>query len=785
MIERMRRIIVGGLLIAIALALLLYVSLREIPESEVVTIEPATFVGGETCAHCHAPEAELWRGSHHDLAMQVANEDTVLGDFDEATLTHFGVTSTFFKRDEKFFVRTEGPDGGLHDYEVAYTFGALPLQQYLVPFPGGRYQALTLAWDTRPVAEGGQRWFHLQPGERIPPGDALHWTAPSYNWNFMCAECHSTHLEKNYRLEEDRYQTTWSEIDVSCEACHGPGSHHVRWAEAVSAGAPADPESNVSSMSSMSNISSRGLVVGLGDLDDATWITDTETGLSRREPPRQSRLVIEMCARCHSRRSIFHDEYVYGRPLMDTHRPALLDETLYYADGQIEEEVYVYGSFLQSKMYREGVTCQDCHDPHSLSVRATGNAVCASCHLPEKFETPTHHFHRAESSGAQCVECHMPARNYMVVDPRRDHSFRVPRPDVTVDIGSPNACTGCHADRTANWAAETLVRWYGPERYNAPHYGEAIHAGRSGLAGAEPALIELADDPAMPWIARATAVSLLERYLSQQSLPTIERSLASTDPLLRSAAVEILSLVDPPSRLALGYPLLNDPIRQVRLEAARVLTSVADQMSAAQRSTLDRALEEYRAAQMVNADRPGYHLNLSVIDQQLGDLESAERSLRTALSLDPSFAPAYVNLADVFRLKGQDAEGERVLRDGLSVAPDDASLYHALGLLLARGQRQEEAVDALGRAAALQPENARYGYVYGVALHSAGETDRALEVLDASHRREPANRELLIALATISRENGDATRAVEYGRKLVALSPQDPAARELLEQLQR
>jgi Flp pilus assembly protein TadD len=289
----------------------------------------------------------------------------------------------------------------------------------------------------------------------------------------------------------------------------------------------------------------------------------------------------------------------------------------------------------------------------------------------------------------------------------------------------------------------------------------------------------------MPWIARATAVSLLERYLSQQSLPTIERSLASTDPLLRSAAVEILSLVDPPSRLALGYPLLNDPIRQVRLEAARVLTSVADQMSAAQRSTLDRALEEYRAAQMVNADRPGYHLNLSVIDQQLGDLESAERSLRTALSLDPSFAPAYVNLADVFRLKGQDAEGERVLRDGLSVAPDDASLYHALGLLLARGQRQEEAVDALGRAAALQPENARYGYVYGVALHSAGETDRALEVLDASHRREPANRELLIALATISRENGDATRAVEYGRKLVALSPQDPAARELLEQLQR
>jgi Flp pilus assembly protein TadD len=779
MIERMRRTVMTGLLVAMALGLLLYVSLREIPESENVTIEPPNFVGGETCARCHEPQAELWRGSHHHLAMQVANEDTVLGDFDDATLTHFGVTSTFFKRDEKFFVRTEGPYGELHDYDVAYTFGALPLQQYLVPFPGGRYQALTLAWDTRPAAEGGLRWFHLQPEERIPAGDALHWTGPGYNWNYMCAECHSTNLEKNYSLEEDRYQTTWSEIDVSCEACHGPGSRHVSWAEAVPVGGPADAESD------MTNMTNRGLVVRLGDFDHATWIADTETGLSRREPPRQSRVVIEMCARCHSRRSIFEDDYVYGRSLMDTHRPALLDETLYYADGQIEEEVYEYGSFLQSKMYREGVTCQDCHDPHSLAVRATGNAVCASCHLPEKFDTPAHHFHRAESPGAQCVECHMPARTYMVVDPRRDHSFRVPRPDLTVDIGAPNACNGCHTDRTAIWAVDTVVRWYGPERYDATHYGEAIHAGRRGLANAESALIELADDVTMPAIARATAVSLLERYLSQQSLPTIERSLASTDPLLRSAAVEILSVVEPLSRLALGYPLLNDPVRQVRLEATRVLASVADQMSAAQRPAFDRALEEYRAAQRVNADRPGYHLNLSVVDQQLGDLESAERSLRTALRLDPSFAPAYVNLADVFRLKGQDEEGERVLREGLSVAPEDASLYHALGLLLTRGERQEEAVEALGRASVLQPENARYSYVYGVALHSAGETDRALEVLDAAHRREPANRELLIALVTISRENGAVSRAVEYGRKLVALSPQDPAARQLLEQLER
>jgi len=578
MIGRMSKRVLVGSLIAIAVALLLYISFREIPQAEVVTTEPAAYVGGATCARCHEAQTELWRGSHHDLAMQVANEETVLGDFGGKTLTQSGVTSTFFKEDEKFLVRTEGPNGELDDYEVAYTFGFQPLQQYLVPFPGGRYQALTVAWDSRPSDEGGQRWFSLQPNERIAPDDELHWTARGYNWNFMCAECHSTNLQKNYDLGENAYQTSWSEIDVSCEACHGPGSHHVGWAESVPEGASVDPGSSL------------GLVVRLGDSDNGVWMTDPETGLSKREPPRQSRVTIEMCARCHSRRGVFEDDYGYGRPLMDTHRPALLDERLYYADGQIEEEVYVYGSFLQSKMYREGVTCQDCHDPHSLSVRATGNAVCASCHLTEKFDTSDHHFHRAGSPGAQCVECHMPARNYMVVDPRRDHSFRVPRPDLSVEIGTPNACNGCHQDRSANWAADTVVAWYGPARYDEKHYGEAIHAGRRALVDAESALMELADDAAMPGIARATAVSLLGRYLSPSSVPTIERAMGSSDPLLRAAAAENLPALEVSSLLSLGLPLLHDPIRQVRLDATRVLASVAIHMTPTQRETFDRAL---------------------------------------------------------------------------------------------------------------------------------------------------------------------------------------------------
>ncbi|HHH43504.1 MAG TPA: hypothetical protein ENK49_05140, partial [Gammaproteobacteria bacterium] len=191
----------------------------------------AEFVGRPVCTACHTEQAVQWSGSNHDQAMQLATSHTVLGNFDNATFTNFGVTSSFFKKNGRFMVRTVGPDGKLKDYEIKYTFGVEPLQQYLVEFPGGRLQALSLAWDTRSKQQGGQRWFHLYPDENIAYDDELHWTRPSQNWNSMCAECHSTNLEKNYDPVTRTFATSWSEIDVSCEACHGPGSNHVRWAE--------------------------------------------------------------------------------------------------------------------------------------------------------------------------------------------------------------------------------------------------------------------------------------------------------------------------------------------------------------------------------------------------------------------------------------------------------------------------------------------------------------------------------------------------------------------------
>ena len=736
--------------------------------------EPAaTFVGRAACASCHAAETALWEGSHHDLAMQHADTQTVLGDFNEATIRQFGVTSTFFTRDGEFVVRTEGPDGILTDYSVAYTFGVDPLQQYLVEFPGGRLQALSLAWDSRPANVGGQRWFHLYPDEPITPQDPLHWTGQNQNWNFMCAECHSTNVNKNFNLIENRYDTTWSEIDVSCESCHGPASTHVTWAQDLTAGeGEVDERSN-------------GLTVSLKGAPPAAWMFDIDTGIAARKPPRESRSEIESCARCHSRRSVLAEEYVYGRPLMDSHRPALLEDPLYHPDGQISDEVYVYGSFLQSKMYAAGVTCSDCHDPHGLEVRGAGNATCAGCHLPAKFDIPDHHFHEAGSPGSRCVECHMPAVDYMVVDPRRDHSIRVPRPDLSLSLGTPNACNACHIDQSVQWAADAVAGWYGADRASAPHFGEAIRAGRQGLPGAAGALRQLADSPLAPSIVRATAFSLLERHFTGDAVPVVRRALGDDDPLVRVAAVSALGLIPPEARLELAMPLLTDPVRAVRLEAARVLAPTpVDRLSGGQRATLTRMLNEYRASQLVNADRAEAHLNLGVLDAQLGRYDDAERSYRTALRMNAAFSATHLNLADLYRQQGRDSEGEVVLREALTLAVDPAPIEHSLGLLLVRQRRLPEALRMLHRAAERRPDLPRYAYVYGVALQSSGDMDAALKVLLAAHERHFDDRDLLIALITMHRDAGMRDTALEFAHRFVEVSPRDPVARQLLGELE-
>lgn len=726
----------------------------------------AHYVDEQQCASCHASQADRWRGSHHDLAMQEASESTVLGNFDDAIFTKDGVRTRFFRRDGKFWINTDGPDGKPADFEVKYTFGVEPLQQYLLPLDRGRLQAFTVAWDTQ-----RRRWFHLYPGEHIDHRDELHWTRPSQNWNFMCAECHSTELKKNYDAETQSYQTAWKQIDVGCQACHGPASEHVQWSTVMNGearGANQRPTPAVDSAhgSSLTPRASRlGFTVDLSSHDSTPQI--------------------DTCARCHSRRATLTDDYLHGKPLLDTHLPSLLEASLYFADGQIEGEVYEYGSFLQSKMHQKGVRCSDCHEPHSLALRAPGNALCASCHnasapaarasidtsgLQKKnYDSVEHHFHEPGQPGSQCVDCHAPQRTYMVVDPRRDHSFRIPRPDLSSQLATPNACNSCHTQESTQWAADAIARRYGLPRHD-PTFGEILHAVRQGRPGSVSALTSLARDAAQPSIVRATAMQQLRLYPVASTLETLQSYFSAGDPLLRLAAVNGLEMLPPAQVAPLATPFLGDPVLAVRLDAVRLAAAApANALGPGQRERLLAAIGEFQKVQRENADTPAAWMNLGNLYASIGDTAAAAGAYQSALRLDENFVPAYVNFADLKSRGGDNTMAIALLRSAPQEAQQNAALQHALGLALIRERRYEEALSVLQNAAQAEPDNVRYAYVHGVALHDTGDQKAGIAVLKQALQLHPGDRTLLEVLAAYAVESGDADAAQLYRQKLRGL----------------
>jgi len=728
------------------------------------------FVGSQQCKQCHQNQYELWKGSHHDHAMEAATDESVLGNFNNASITIKDVISRFYKKNNAFYVRTDGPDGKLQDYPIKYTFGWYPLQQYLIELPRGHIQALGLAWDSRDKSEGGQRWFHLYPDSPPKAGDDLHWTGRDQTWNYQCAECHSTHLQKKYDVKKDRYQTTWSEMNVACEACHGPGENHIKWASK-----PASQKQLVKS---------KGLDITLDASGKANWDIDKKTSKPLRSPTLSNRKEIELCARCHSRRGQISDKYEYGKPLSNTHRLALLDEHLYFPDGQIKDEVYVYGSFIQSRMYHQGVTCSDCHEPHSLKLRVEGNGLCTRCHQAEKFNTKQHHQHKADSQGSACIACHMPQRTYMVIDDRADHSLRIPRPDLSVTLGTPNACNQCHQDKTNKWAMYQIEKLYG-KRSRPTHFVETIHAAQSNQHNSRAKLLSLANNHSQPAIVRATAIDLMRLNPGQDYLQAMSQYLNDDSELVRFTAVHFLENVDLQTRVQLGLKSLDDPSRLVRLEAARVLAPLMTQtLPDKLRKDLEIRLDEYIDSQKVNADRPESWVNMGLVYVARGDLVSAKQAYKTAIKLQNSFTPAYINLADLYRLQQQDDEGEKILRQGIKTNPQNADLNHALGLLLVRQKQLETAIEYLSKAAQLDVKNPRYAYVYAIAMDSQGKQKEAIAILEQAQQNHPGNRDILFALVNYQMKQGDLAAVNNYAGKLKYYFPNDPQVKMLWKQIQ-
>ena len=728
---RLRR---GGMRPAWALmTVLLLVACEQRRADPPAAAAPAAFVGSAACAGCHDEQYRRWQGSHHERAMQPATAATVLGDFGDARLTHFGVTSRMYQRDGGYYIETDDADATLRSFRIDYTFGVYPLQQYLVAFPGGRMQALTIAWDSRPKTEGGQRWFHLQPDGPIPSSDPLHWTGPYFNWNSRCAECHSTGVRKRYDATTSRFATTWTDAGVGCEACHGPGSEHLAWAKrALPTGVARD----------RSRIGLAG--AGLAPLGPWARTQGKATAHAPADTARAQRQ-LDVCGGCHSRRELLVESgNMHGLPAYDdAYVLALPTPPLYHADGQIREEDFELGSFLQSRMHANGVVCSNCHEPHSLALRESGNGVCVQCHAATVFDTPAHHHHAPRENGGACVDCHMPVSTYMEVDRRRDHSLRIPRADLSVAQGTPNACTQCHARRDARWAAAQIAAWRGEHTLPpAAHFSERLASNDPG------AWRSLAGDRSMPAIARAAALARLAPLADPQAIVLASRLIADPEPLVRAAAASLFQAVDPGQRLATLWPLAGDLRKSVRMQVAPLLARIDPAvLPAERRATLVALFDEYQRTLESTGDLPGHDVSLGLFLADRGDMLRAEAAYRIALQIDRQFVPAYVNLADLYRQQAREEDARRTLQEALDIIPASAPLHHALGLQRVRQRAYAEAINHLRRAHELAPDDADFGFVYAVALHDTGSPAAAVSLLRRFAAQHPRDGRFAQALA--------------------------------------
>ncbi|MFY8274726.1 tetratricopeptide repeat protein [Pseudoalteromonas sp. SSDWG2] len=729
-----------------------------------ITVGPCNSVSAkQVCESCHSEQVQQWQNSHHHKAMNDATEEFVQGVFEGQQITYQDQTLTLSKKDNTYILTTSSQDVEKQQV-IKYTFGFMPLQQYLVEDERGGYQFIPLAWDSRPAQEGGQRWFVLHPDQA--PHDEFHHSQMGQNWNHMCADCHSTDFKKNYDLESNQFSSLSEHINVSCSACHGNTKQHLAWAAGNTA------------------IKNKGFVKNIST--QVTLFTQQRDGSMVAVGEKTSSEQLQVCATCHSRRAQIaprNDTQAF----LDMFRPSLLTPELYHVDGQIYDEDYVWGSFLQSKMFSAGVTCSNCHNPHSGKLKQTGNQTCTQCHGATQFDNTQHHGHRQGSLGSQCVDCHMPETTFMQVDPRRDHSLRVPRPDLTIQTQAPNACNTCHDDKTPQWAVNAIKSWHPQStRMGSEHFSQAFHAADQGLPTASQLLTRIAQSSQYTDIIRASALVRMGSYPDQNTLVAISRAVRDDEPLKRLGAISAAQGFSPAQRYRLLHLLLSDPRLAVRTEAARSLASMLtvpfpDNLKGEERQTLEKALEEYKQTERFNAERGSSHTNLGNLALELGQSNDAKAHYKQSIKVEPIYIPAYVNLADLYRRLGDEQQAQKVLLQALEVDANNADVHYVLAMSWVRQKDREKAKAHLNIAAKYGSVN--HIYTYGLLLNEMGENHAALTQLEKAFSLNPNNPDLCYTLVQLSIGQQDYGQALRFASKLQQLVPNDPQILALVQKL--
>ena len=703
-------------------------------------IPDSHFLGDQKCKECHENQFKSWKGSHHDKAMQIADSATILADFNNVRFTSQGVTSTFFKKGNAFFVNTEGPDGKNHDYKIVYAFGITPLQQYIVQFPDGHYQCLRTAWDS--VAN---KWFDLYPDFKVVHSEWLHWSRGALNWNNMCADCHSTNVRKNYDEKTHSYNTKYAIINVNCEACHGPGKQHV---------------------------------IDVEKLGKA-YVANGSFQMTKNTHPKE---LVDQCARCHIRREQFSEAFNFEGTLLDHYFPQFIEERLYEPDGQILDEVYVYGSFTQSKMYQNDVTCTNCHDAHSLKLKFDGNKLCAQCHVPEKYDTPKHHFHQPNTESSKCINCHMPGKFYMGNDFRRDHSFRVPRPDLSLQYGTSNACSGCHKDKDDVWAAASFTKLFG--KVDSTHFSEKLAPGITRHPNGHIGLIDLINDSHQPEIVRASATKALANYNTQNFIEQYIKLLQDKSALVRGASVDVLSMINTNDYASYFLPLLNDEKRTIRVKAFFGLAGLSEsEVPKKYQKSYQKVKKEFLNQIKNNSDFLGTHVKKGDYYLKQGNLLKAIESYEKALKIDDINNQVRINLATLYYNAKKYEKAEEAFQKVIQQEPNYGPAYFSLALLYAELNKTEEAIEQLKKASKKMPENLRVYYNLGLLYEKKGDFKNAEKVFITGLKLDTNNQELLYGLAFIYAKSNQKEKAKNILQRLIELYPSNQQYRNFINQL--
>ena len=706
----------------------------------------AQYAGSQSCRPCHAELFAQWEKSNHGMAERPLRNDLDKPAFDPPkTAKHGTQTSEARMVDGKPELVTLGYDNKVEPYKIERAIGHDPLRQYLVKAFGGRLQTLEVAFDPH-----RHEWFNIYGDEDRRHGEWGHWTGRGMTWNTMCASCHNTRVRKNYDEKTDTFHTTMAEMTVSCEACHGPMKKHVEWRLQYPDKSLADPT------------------------------------ITKHTPDQK----LDACAMCHARRTELTGDFKPGDKFFDHHALAIVDETdLYYPDGQVRDEDYEFASFLSSKMHAAGVRCMDCHNPHTTKPIAEGNALCMRCHVgsvPQFPKAPVinilaHTFHKADSTGSQCINCHMPQTTYMQRDPRHDHGFTIPDPLLTKELGIPNACNRCHTDKDVDWSIAAVDKWYG-KRMERPTRERAriIAAARRGEASARDGLLGLLRSETETGYWKASAVRLLDPWMGDREVNAAVLGLAGhNDPLTRTAVARALETLvsqnHAPARSSLEE-LLHDPLRSVRHAAAWSLRATLDENSQQWRE-LHHALDH-------NADQPSGQMQKGAFWFSRNEPLTGVKHFEKAAAWDASSGGVRHELAMAYSLAGKPQEALRALQEAVRLEPKHAEWRFKLALAWNELGNADETLKELEQTVQLDPRHPRAWFNLGLARNGKGDTAGAIAALRRGEEVTPNDASLPYARATIHARLGQIEEARAAAMRALQIQPGYQDAMMLLQSLQ-